>query len=284
MIKLEEYKLEAKVEKLKFGIVQGRLTQSPKGVIQCFPKDWEKEFSKAAKLGLDNIELIADREYNEENPLWSFKGVEKLKRLSSKYSVGIKTICNDNIINYSLLNNNIINKNIELIKIAKKLECDKYILPLFEKSELNISNYKEFINSINLIAKCCEESNITLCLETILKGEDLLFVLSKLESENIKIVFDTGNRVAFGHNIYDDIRILKEKIEHIHIKDKSIDNENVLLGTGLVNFLEVFKALKKINYEKSFTFETRRGSNPLYTCKFNIDMINFLCLEAYNEV
>lgn len=284
MIKLEEYKLEATVEKLKFGIVQGRLTQSPKGVIQCFPKDWEKEFSKAAKLGLDNIELIADREYNEENPLWSFKGVEKLKRLSSKYSVGINTICNDNIINYSLLNDNIINKNIELIKIAKKLECDKYILPLFEKSELNISNYKEFINSINLIAKYCEESNITLCLETILKGEDLLFVLSKLESENIKIVFDTGNRVAFGHNIYDDIRILKEKIEHIHIKDKSIDNENVILGTGLVNFLEVFKALKKINYEKSFTFETRRGSNPLYTCKFNIDMINFLYLEAYNGV
>ena len=79
MIKLEEYKLKATVEKLKFGIVQGRLTQSPKGVIQCFPKDWEKEFSKAAKLGLDNIELIADREYNEENPLWSFKGVEKLK-------------------------------------------------------------------------------------------------------------------------------------------------------------------------------------------------------------
>lgn len=284
MIKLEELKLEEIVEKLKFGIVQGRLTQSPKGIIQCFPKDWEKEFSKAAKLGLDNIELIADREYNGENPIWSIRGIEKLKKLSSQHSIGIKTICNDNIINYSLLNNNTIDKNIELIKIAKKLECDKYILPLFEKSELNISNYKEFIDNINLIAKYCEESKITLCLETILKVKDLLFVLSKLESKNIKVVFDTGNRIAFGHNIYDDIRILKDKIEHIHIKDKNIDNENVILGTGLVNFLEVFKALKKINYKKSFTFETRRGSNPLNTCKFNIDMINFLYLEAYNGV
>ena len=274
--------MEATVEKLKFGIVQGRLTQSPKGVVQCFPKDWEKEFSIAAKLGLDNIELIADREYNEENPIWSIKGVEKLKKISSQYSIGIKTICNDNIINYSLLNNNTLDKNIKLIKIAKKLQCDKYILPLFEKSELNILNYKEFIDSVNLIARHCEESNITLCLETILKGEDLLFVLNKLESENIKIVFDTGNRIAFGHNIYDDIIILKDKIEHIHIKDKSIDNENVILGTGLVNFLEVFKALKKINYKKSFTFETRRGSNPLSTCKFHIDMINFFHIEAYN--
>jgi sugar phosphate isomerase/epimerase len=283
-MKLEELKLEEIVGKLKFGIVQGRLTQSPKGIIQCFPKDWEKEFSKAAKLGLDNIELIADREYNIQNPIWSKKGIENLKKLSSQYSIKINTVCNDHIINYSLLNTEVIDQNIELIHIAKKLKCNKYILPLFEKSELNISNYKNFVDHINLIAKACEESKMTLCLETILKGKDLLFVLSKLNSKNIKVVFDTGNRIAFGYKIFDDILILKDKIEHIHLKDKNLENENVILGTGMVNFLEVFRALKKINYKKSFTFETRRGSNPLITCKFNINLINFLYLEAYNEV
>ena len=80
-MKLEELKSK-KIEKIKFGIVQGRLTQSPKGVIQCFPKNWEEEFLIASKLGLDNIELIADREYNVHNPIWSFEGIEKLKTLT----------------------------------------------------------------------------------------------------------------------------------------------------------------------------------------------------------
>ena len=125
---------------------------------------------------------------------------------------------------------------------------------------------------------------MSLCLETILEGKDLLIVLNKLNSKNIKVVFDTGNRIAFGHKIFDDILILKDKIEHIHIKDKNMEDQNVILGTGKVNFLEVFRALKKINFTKSFTFETRRGLDPINTCKFNINFINFLYLEAFNEL
>ena len=273
-----------KIEKIKFGIVQGRLTQSPKGAIQYFPKNWEDEFLIASKLGLDNIELIADRQYNESNPLWSSKGNEKLKEVSKQHSIKINTICNDHVINYSLLNIEILNQNLELIKIAKKLNCNKYILPLFEKSELNISNHKKFLDHISIIAKACEISKITLCLETILEGNDLLFVLNKLKSKSIKIVFDTGNRIAHGHKIFDDILILKDKIEHIHLKDKNMQNENVIMGTGMVNFLEVFRALKEINFKKTFTFETRRGIDPISTCKFNINLMNFLYLEACNEL
>ena len=34
-------------------------------------------------------------------------------------------------------------------------------------------------------------------------------------------------------------------IEHIHIKDKNMNNENVKLNTGLVNFNKFFKIIKK---------------------------------------
>ena len=117
-----------------------------------------------------------------------------------------------------------------------------------------------------------------------MEGNDLLFVLNKLKSKSIKIVFDTGNRIAHGHKIFDDILILKDKIEHIHLKDKNMQNENVIMGTGMVNFLEVFSALKEINFKKTFTFETRRGIDPISTCKFNINLMNFLYLEACNEL
>ena len=71
------------LKKIKFGIVQGRLSQSPKGAIQYFPKKWEDEFQIASTLGLDNIELIADREHNIVNPIWSKEGIEKLRCLDA---------------------------------------------------------------------------------------------------------------------------------------------------------------------------------------------------------
>ena len=125
---------------------------------------------------------------------------------------------------------------------------------------------------------------MVLCLETILNGKDLKFVLNKLKNKNIKVVFDTGNRIAFGHDLYNDIVLLGNNIEHVHIKDKDKKIKNVLLSTGLVDFNLVFKALKKINYQKSYTFETYRGKNPIRTAKFNMELIKFFCSENFNLI
>jgi sugar phosphate isomerase/epimerase len=144
-----------------------------------------------------------------------------------------------------------------------------------------MNNYNDFIEPIRIIANACKNFDMILCLETILNGEELFILLEELNHENIKVVFDTGNRIAFGHNLYDDILKLDNKIEHVHIKDKNSNDENVLLGTGLVNFLDVFKALKKINYNKSYTFETNRGINPINTCKYNINFVNYFYSETF---
>ena len=99
---------------------------------------------------------------------------------------------------------------------------------------------------------------------------------------NVKVVYDTGNRVAFGHDLAGDIRLLRDAIAHVHIKDKNIDNVNVLLGTGLVNFEDVFYALNDISYSGPYTFETTRGSNPINTAKYNMDLVNFFKSNAEN--
>ena len=270
---------------LKLGIVQGRLTQSPPGVVQWFPQDsWGSEFSIASSLGIDNIELVAEREHNANNPIWSGSGISKLSHLSADHSVNIRTICNDHIINYCIVDNiNLLNQNLDLIKISKRLNCDKYLVPFFEASELDICNYKSFINPIKIMADACEEAGVSLCMETILNAKDLLFVLGEINHENVKVVFDTGNRINFNHDLYHDIVMLGSKIEHIHIKDKNIKNENVLLGTGMVNFLEVFMALKKINYNNSFTFETSRGTDPISACRYNINFANYFYSEAFGK-
>jgi len=270
---------------MKLGIVQGRLIQCPPGKLQWFPQeDWKSEFYIAASLGLENIELIAERSHNENNPIWSNEGVKKLVDLTKRTGVKIHTLCNDHIVDYSLVKNpDVLSQNLRLIERASMLECNKYVLPFFENSELNMENYESYIHPLNIIADKCREAGMIVCIETILDAKDLIFVLDKLNNNNIKAVFDTGNRIAFGHNLHDDIILLGDKIHHVHIKDKNKENENVVLGTGLVNFSSVFTALKKINFQKSYTFETNRGKNPIRTANYNIALTNYFHEESFEE-
>ena len=49
------------------GIVQGRLSHSPKDRLQFFPKDWSQEFKIASHIGYDFIEFFTERRFNK-NP------------------------------------------------------------------------------------------------------------------------------------------------------------------------------------------------------------------------
>ena len=77
-------------------------------------------------------------------------------------------------------------------------------------------------------------------------------------------------------NQFKEISSLKNKIIHVHLKDKDSKGNNVVLGNGIVNFKDVFFALKKINYKRNFCFETNRGADPIKTMLKNIKFIKKL--------
>jgi sugar phosphate isomerase/epimerase len=267
---------------MQLGIVQGRLIQAPVGQLQWFPQDdWQAEFFIAATLGLENIELIAERRHNPRNPIWSDEGVKELLDLSQRTGVNIHTLCNDHIVDFSLIAEpDVLQQNLKLIERGRLLGCNKFLLPFFEHSELNLENHENYIAPLRAIADKCANNGMVVCIETILNARELITVMDKIDHENIKAVFDTGNRVAFGHNLHDDIVLLESRIEHVHIKDKNSNNENVVLGTGLVNFGSVFEALKKINFRKSYTFETNRGNNAIRTAEYNMVVANYFHQES----
>lgn len=269
-------------DKLRFGIVQGRLIQSPPGRLQWFPHDyWQAEFFLAAALGIDYIELIAERDHNPDNPIWSDDGVGQLKVLVERNGLSLHAFCNDYIIDHALPGNeDVLNQNLRLIERGTLLGCEKYILPLFEHSELTIESVEEYIAPLRTIADKAAQSGITVCLETILNGEQLIEALNQINHPAVSVVYDTGNRVAFGHDLSGDIRLLGERISHVHIKDKNTANENVMLGTGLVNFQRVFEALADIKHDGPYTFETQRGKNPLRTAAYNMELVKFFRLES----
>ncbi len=267
---------------VEFGIVQGRLIQSPKDCLQWFPQEnWESEFFLASAVGYNYIELIAERQHNKDNPIWTDNGIRRIKTLTERNKLSLRVVCNDYIIDHSLTGNK---RNIEqavtLISQAKLLGIQKLILPLFEKSELTDNNFDSYKEVLREIAAAAQENNILVSLETILNGKSLLNLLEFLDHSNINCVFDTGNRIAFGHDVYSDILLLGKQIHHVHIKDKNDQNENVLLGTGKVNFYKVFESLSRIGFCGSYTFETTRGKDPVRTAKYNLQFVNYFMEEV----
>jgi len=272
-------------DKTRFGIVQGRLTKTPGNELQWFPQEyWQQEFNIASELGIDYIELIAEVQHNPNNPIWTDIGCEEIQQLVKKNKLTLHALCNDYIVEHDLLDESVVDQNIKLLEQAKKLNVEKYIMPLFEDSELNVDNMDTFVEPIRKISKFAHKKGITTCLETILTGEELVTFLDMIDRPYVKAVYDTGNRVAFGHNLAADIRLLGDEISHVHIKDKNAENSNVLLGTGLVNFSEVFHALKDVQYNGPFTFETTRGTDPQKTAIYNMNVVDFFKQDALSNV
>lgn len=265
-----------------FGIVQGRLVPSPPGQLQWFPQDrWEDEFALARGVGIDYIELIAERDHNPENPLWTDKGRARIRALTDQNAMVLHALCNDYVIDHALADDSdILKQNFDLLEAGRQLGCLKYVLPLFEGSELTSANSDSYLEPLRAIADKAEECGMVLCLETVMDGRELLDFFDGLNHSNVGAVFDTGNRIAFGHNLAADIQLLDRHVRHVHIKDKNAANQNVLLGTGLVNFEDVFRALAAIGYNGPYTFETQRGKNPLRTASYNIGLVNYFRAEA----
>lgn len=269
-----------------YGFSQGRLTSAPKGMLQWFPqKEWHKEFQKSSALGCSFVELLLERVHNPLNPFWSKSGREKINLLNNQHGLTCYSVCLDYIIDNSILNPH--NKKTfkyitKTLDIAEELNCKILILPLLEASDVNINNIEAMSKALKEIGLIAAKKKITICLETLLTPENLIKLLNMIGLENIKLVFDTGNRVNQSKDLKDEIIKLNKYIGHIHIKDKDITGNNVLLGSGLVNFYQVFCALNEIKYKGSLNFETTRGKQPIITAKFHIELCRFFNNEVSN--
>ena len=101
---------------IRFGIVQGRLTQSPPGCLQWFPQDvWQNEFSLASEIGIDYIELIAEVQHNNNNPIWTDEGISQIKKLVENNNLTLHALCNDYIIENTFFDENVVQQNTSLI-------------------------------------------------------------------------------------------------------------------------------------------------------------------------
>lgn len=268
------------MNKKRFGCIQGRLSTPPKkNMLQYFPKNWEAEFIIVKKLNIFFIEYFKDRNKNILNNLNSISTAKKLEDVRTFYKIENYSICDDFFINNNILSYRNFSKYFNnLIKIMKLLKIKIYVLPLFGKSNLTEKNYLNYTKIISLISESLKKEKILLALETNLNCKFFFKFLNSLNnSGNTFLVYDTGNRLKKNNDPYKEICGFGGKIIHVHLKDKNFQGENVIIGTGKVNFSRIFQGLKKIDYKKKFVFETNRGLNPVLTMIHNLLYIDKIC-------
>tara|TARA_Y100000590_G_scaffold469373_1_gene656613 strand:- start:1918 stop:2709 length:792 start_codon:yes stop_codon:yes gene_type:complete len=257
--------------KNRIGILQGRLSNAPKGRLQYFPKNWIKEFPIAYSIGFNYIEFFSERAFNIKNPIWNLKELKNLK----------KHYIQNNLQFYSFIDDYILKKKIDkkllsyykkLIKSLVFLKIKLLTVPLYGKNKINNKNLEKVAKFLNKISKICRKNNIKLSIESNIDYELFCILKSKIKN-GIYLTLDTGNRILLDRDLYKDIKYFNKSIAHIHIKDKNIKKKNVTLGCGKVNFLKLFKNLKLINYKGSLTLETNRYEKPILFAKKNYKYI-----------
>ena len=153
----------------KFGFIQGRISSPPsKKVLQFFPqKNWKKEITSAKKHGFAFIEYIGERKFNKFNPIWNKQGVKQIISLSRKSKIKNYSFCDDFFINNNLIKYNYLDQYIDkIINQLVFLKIKIYVLALFEKSNLNKKNFRNYVEIVDNIAKKLKKAGIKLALET----------------------------------------------------------------------------------------------------------------------
>lgn len=132
--------------------------------------------------------------------------------------------------------------------------------------------FKKAVDSFGVVEKLAKEYGVKANMEmhhgTIACSASAAYrIASNFDSRYIGVIYDTGNIVYEGFEEYQmALEILGEYLDHVHVKNakwakKTVDGvEKFAPGwapftDGYTDFTRVFKALKKVGYDKYITFE-----------------------------
>jgi L-ribulose-5-phosphate 3-epimerase len=129
--------------------------------------------------------------------------------------------------------------------------------------------YAEAVQAIRTVAQHCSENGQYFLMET---GQETPTTMARMIRDvnmtNLAVGLDTANLILYGKaNPVDAVNILGSHIRSIHAKDGRWPTDpdklgqEVLIGTGLVDFRQVFDKLHRLGYAGAVTIE-RETSGP----------------------
>lgn len=131
---------------------------------------------------------------------------------------------------------------------------------IFTGSAPTQAEWNHSANSMRNIARYANQFNISICVEQINRyetyfintTEDALKYCLDVGESNIQVLLDTHHLILEELNIYDAIIMAGKRLGHFHTSE----NNRGIPGTGQVDWLSVYRALKNINYSGWLVIES----------------------------
>jgi len=153
------------------------------------------------------------------------------------------------------------------IRIAGIMGADNIVVHPFStySEEENVRLFLELSN-------IAEESGINIAIENMPTGlysdpNGICSLLGKINRKNVGLCLDIGHAELPKESTTCAVEIIKRchmYLKCLHIDDNDLKEDSHLMpGDGLINFKDIFRALKDINYNGFFTFEIDGYLYPL---------------------
>ena len=254
---------------MKLGFMQGRLCDMIDGKIQAFPRqEWRLEFEKAQALPLTLIEWTLDQEALYDNPLMNVSGREDIRELSQRHGIDVVSITGDCFMQapfYKVSGQaqiELLNDLYAIIEAASALQIYYVIIPLVDNGSLTDEDMEaECVKHLIAMSDYLVEKQVKILFESDFEPERLAAFIAQFPSMAFGINYDSGNSAALGFKPREELQHYGQRVENVHIKDRIYQGTTVPLGSGAVDFDDVFSALKACDYKGHFILQTARAED-----------------------
>lgn len=227
-------------------------------------QDFEEALKFASEFGLECVEL---RSAWEKGPFdYEKEDIIKIKELAEKYGIAVSAISSP-VFKCSYSEENIkghtegLKRLVEFAQIlgADKIRCFNFFRDSKVTNEMVKNAYEEGY-------AFCEKAGITIVIESEPTTNasccrEIAELVRYVDKPYFKALYDPGNNIYSTDEIPfpDGYEQIKDIFWHIHIKDAvKTDGKAVgaAVGKGLVDYVGLFKELKRIGYDKDVMLET----------------------------
>jgi L-ribulose-5-phosphate 3-epimerase len=224
---------------------------------------WEQRLAAAGRAGYDFVEISIDETDERLGRLdWSAPERAQLRRAIDQTGVQVSTMCLSGHRKYPMGSHDpalrrqgqdILRKAIQFagdigLRVVQVMAYDVF----YEPSDEVTRGY--FLEGLYMGTQWAGQTGVMLGLENldtpfVENLTDALAMIREIDSPWLHLYPDIGNLAAAGYYPPDELRLAKEQVLGIHVKDalpKII--RGVQYGEGIVPFEETFRALAEIGF------------------------------------
>jgi hexulose-6-phosphate isomerase len=247
--------------------MQGRLSKPQTGRIQEFPiQTWQDEFRLASSIGLSAIEWTVDFKEYRLNPIFNLDSQSLITKLSMEFGISVPSITLDCFVDAPIhainTSTGLKSEVADLIWVAKNIcipDLNLLVLPIVaEAGDFNLDLLNDLIRSLEKAGEVIADLGKKVAIECEFETSLIKILLDSLDPLVFGVNFDMGNSAALGHSAREEIRLCRDRIFNVHIKDRKLGGKTVPLGEGCVDFSEVDYELKEVGYKGNKILQAAR--------------------------